>query len=112
MSGCSSWGEIVGPTKKGLMCLAKVHNRGSAVSEARARSPLLRSRVKHSTIKSLLSLTNFVLWVNLQWGFISLYIGLLSSQSLTCADQEPFVRGGPNLTLSFKYILVEIQIPL
>ena len=93
MSGCSSWGEIVGPTKKGLMCLAKVHNRGSAVGEARARSPLLRSRVKHSTIKSLLSLTNFVLW-----GFISLYIGLLSSQSLTCADQEPFVRGCPNLT--------------
>ena len=70
-------------------------------------APLLRSRVKHSTIKSLRSLTNFVLWVKLQWGFISLYIGLLNSQSLTCANQERFVRGGPNLTFSFKYILVD-----
>ena len=70
-------------------------------------APLLRSRVKHSTIKSLRSLTNFVLWVKLQWGFISLYTGLLNSQSLTCADPERFVRGGPNLTFSFKYNLVD-----
>ena len=70
-------------------------------------APLLLSRVKHSTIKSLRFLTNFVLWVKLQWGFISLYIGLLNSQSLTCADPERFVRGGPNLTFSFKYILVD-----
>ena len=36
-----------------------------------------------------------------------MYIGLVNSQSLTCADPELFVRGGPNLTLSFKYILVD-----
>ena len=70
-------------------------------------APLLRSRVKHSTIKSLRSLTNFVLWVKLQWGIISLYTGFLNSQSLTCANPERFVRGGPNLTFSFKYILVD-----
>ena len=37
----------------------------------------------------------------------SVHIGLLNSQSLTCADPERFVRGGPNLTFSFKYILVD-----
>ena len=90
------------------MCLAQEHNRGSAVGEARARSPIasISSQALY-TIKSLRSLTNFVLWVKLQWGFISLYIGLLNSQSLTCADPERFVRGGPNLTFSFKYILVD-----
>ena len=50
---------------------------------------------------------NFVLWFKLQWGFISLYIGPINSQSLTCADPERFGRGGPNLTFSFKYILVD-----
>ena len=69
----------------------------------------LRSRVKHSTIKSLRSLTNFASWVNLQWGFISLYTGPQSkiAQFLTCADPERFVIGGPNLTSCFINILVD-----
>ena len=48
----------------------------AAVPPVRLEPVTLRSRVKHSTIKSLRSLTNFALWVKRQWGFISLYIGL------------------------------------
>ena len=50
----------------------------AAVPPVRLEPVALRSRVKHSTIKSLRSLTKFALLVKLQWGFISLYIGLLN----------------------------------
>ena len=48
----------------------------SLSDKVRLEPVTLRSQVKHSTIKSLRSLTNFALWVKLKWGFISLYIGL------------------------------------
>ena len=61
----------------------------------------LRSRVKHSTIKSLCSLTNFALWVKLQWGFISLYTGLWNCPVFNMRGSRTFCHRGSKYDFLF-----------
>ena len=65
----------------------------AAVPQVRLEPVTLRSRVEHSTIKPLRSLTNFAP--------VGIHQSVRRALKLTCADPERFVIGVSNLTSCF-----------